>query len=355
MNGRSDGSRQVGDHDGASRALRLALVYAVAGAAWILGSDWLLGALMPDPELRQQIGAFKGWAFVGVTAVLLYGLLRRQAGPSTLPDSRPLAPRRIGWLALVLGALVVAATAQLVRVRAERFDASIAQQVASMATLRAREVAHWLLQRRERAWQVQAASSLHEPVARWLRQRDAATLRTVLDQLAALPGAVPGEQVALFDAEGRFLGGDHALDTTQVPQALVAAVRQALASGRVEDSALYGTDLERRQTWLDVVAPLPGSGAQVAVVFRANAASGLLPQLRRWTTDIPSATSLLVRVRGEHLVGVFGAQPMPLSTPDLLAARAVRGELLMGQVAQGRDFRGVAVIGAVQQIGRAHV
>ena len=61
-------------------ALRASLVYGIAAALWILASDWLLGVLVSDPVVMSHVAIFKGWAFVGVTAALLYVALRRQLG-----------------------------------------------------------------------------------------------------------------------------------------------------------------------------------------------------------------------------------------------------------------------------------
>lgn len=52
--------------------------YAVFGAAWILLSDRLLAAALPDPILQELFQTLKGWFFIGVTAALLYGLVYRE-------------------------------------------------------------------------------------------------------------------------------------------------------------------------------------------------------------------------------------------------------------------------------------
>ncbi|MGE5504529.1 MAG: ATP-binding protein [Actinomycetota bacterium] len=49
--------------------------YAGVAVVWILGSDLLVQRLFPDHMMQAQM--WKGWAFVGVTAVLLYLALRR--------------------------------------------------------------------------------------------------------------------------------------------------------------------------------------------------------------------------------------------------------------------------------------
>jgi PAS domain S-box-containing protein len=62
----------------ANVALRTCLVYAVVGGAWILLSGRMLLAVVADPVTRNRLEICKGWAFVAVTALLLYFVLRSQ-------------------------------------------------------------------------------------------------------------------------------------------------------------------------------------------------------------------------------------------------------------------------------------
>lgn len=59
-------------------AAKVALVYAGFGALWIMFSDTLLYQLVgQDPSTLARMQTFKGWFFIGITAVLLYLLIRR--------------------------------------------------------------------------------------------------------------------------------------------------------------------------------------------------------------------------------------------------------------------------------------
>jgi PAS domain S-box-containing protein len=60
--------------------LRILLPYVVFASLWILLSDWLLGAMLADPALVTQWSMYKGLAFVLITTLLLYALLRRELG-----------------------------------------------------------------------------------------------------------------------------------------------------------------------------------------------------------------------------------------------------------------------------------
>jgi len=58
-------------------ALRIVVVYLVMGILWIALSDRAL-AMLDDPVLLTWLQTFKGWAYVLVTTLLLYGLIAWQ-------------------------------------------------------------------------------------------------------------------------------------------------------------------------------------------------------------------------------------------------------------------------------------
>lgn len=57
--------------------LRIAALYVLAGALWILFSDLLLAGYSSDRGLLTRLQTYKGWFFVLATGVLLYLLVRR--------------------------------------------------------------------------------------------------------------------------------------------------------------------------------------------------------------------------------------------------------------------------------------
>lgn len=64
---------------GRIRVLKLVLAYAGFAALWILFSDRAVAVLFSDPAQIIRASMFKGWAFVAVTSLLLYVLVRRFA------------------------------------------------------------------------------------------------------------------------------------------------------------------------------------------------------------------------------------------------------------------------------------
>lgn len=57
--------------------LRLSIGYLIVGSIYIFASDRVLAALVPSPALLTQIQSVKGWAFIGVTGLLLYMIVNR--------------------------------------------------------------------------------------------------------------------------------------------------------------------------------------------------------------------------------------------------------------------------------------
>ncbi len=61
-----------------NRSLTIALVYLLAGGAWILFSDAAVERLVRDPAMLTRVQTWKGWAFVVVTAAVLFLAMLRQ-------------------------------------------------------------------------------------------------------------------------------------------------------------------------------------------------------------------------------------------------------------------------------------
>ena len=57
--------------------LRIVLIYAFLSCLWILLSDRAAGLLFTDPATLSMVSTIKGWLFVAVTSLLLFGLIQR--------------------------------------------------------------------------------------------------------------------------------------------------------------------------------------------------------------------------------------------------------------------------------------
>jgi len=61
-----------------TEALKIALIYGIIGALWILYSDALLERLVNDLALFRVLQTIKGWFFVAVSAILIYLLIHNK-------------------------------------------------------------------------------------------------------------------------------------------------------------------------------------------------------------------------------------------------------------------------------------
>ena len=64
------------------------LPYAVFASLWVLLSDWFIGVWIPDEAERTRMSIYKGCAFVLVTSLLLYLLMRLELAIRTQAEAR---------------------------------------------------------------------------------------------------------------------------------------------------------------------------------------------------------------------------------------------------------------------------
>ena len=78
----------------ATGVFAVVLAYALFAGLWILLSDQAVGLLFRDPEAIVRASMAKGWLFVAVTTLLLYGLVRRLTSALVEAHRRELAHER---------------------------------------------------------------------------------------------------------------------------------------------------------------------------------------------------------------------------------------------------------------------
>ncbi len=54
----------------------IAFLYAFIGGLWILASDWIVKLISNNPDTLTHLQTYKGWLYVVMTALMLYGLIR---------------------------------------------------------------------------------------------------------------------------------------------------------------------------------------------------------------------------------------------------------------------------------------
>lgn len=83
---------------------QIVLIYAVCALLWIVLSDRVLVWLFDDHAVLMLASMFKGWLFIAVTSLLLYGLLRQRRALVTAAEVQRSQEERLRALNL-LGAI----------------------------------------------------------------------------------------------------------------------------------------------------------------------------------------------------------------------------------------------------------
>jgi len=189
------------DHATPRRVLHVVLIYALFSSLWILGSDSLLGLLVSDARQMAQVSLFKGWAFVGVTSVLLYGLMRRLLGHGPVDRTAAFPAQARGPLAVAV-AIVVALTAAALVGNYRQLREQEASQIEAVAALRANQIEQWLRERRAHAQLIRSSSVLADMALRVLERGEAAVEPTLQQRLGDFGQAIGAATVFMIDTQG---------------------------------------------------------------------------------------------------------------------------------------------------------
>lgn len=146
------------------RIIAVVLVYALFAAVWILLSDRLLALLFSHPEQVIQISMFKGWFFILITSLLLYGLLTRWFANSQAEEQLPVPAisRKFVLGVLLLAAIIIIFVLIGVGMSFKQYQTEEIQRLQATAEQHARQVADWLAERQRDAEFLQIALLLDE-------------------------------------------------------------------------------------------------------------------------------------------------------------------------------------------------
>ncbi|WP_332776449.1 sensor histidine kinase [Polaromonas sp.] len=258
--------------------------------------------------------------------------------------------RTLFWPLSLVMTVVVALTAWTMVESHDQYREREAARIEAMAALRAGQVATWL---RDHLGRVGFAgrSPMGELFLRWRDGRETVAHERLLDRLSSFHKASGGHSVRVLDDQGQVVAGTTQAEN-ETPSPLRDAARRAIASNEPQFTNLYGYEGKPPAPRIDVVAPLTltGQPARAVLVVTLDPRDFLFPTLREWPLPSRSAASVLVRREGDFLVEPHSRTRLPLSTPDLLAARVLRGDVPPGQAVDALDFRGQPVLGVVRPI-----
>ncbi|MEZ5585619.1 MAG: PAS domain S-box protein [Sedimenticolaceae bacterium] len=337
-----------------SRALTVALTYAGFASLWILLSDkaleWLLGI---SPHLTTA-STLKGWLFVVVTSLLLYGLLIRLSGrpeASVDADSSQPSPRWPMWLiAICIVALTTAVIVHTMQAEKQR----VGSQLSAIGHYKSQLVERWLAERHADAQMIRDGAVF--PLLASGRQAQEGGAE--LDRLAGLLGEYHTyhgyENVMLFDAASTLRWTADG-DEPPIDPRLQTAIAKAHADDLV---TLFGPHRGGGMTLIDFVIALgsKGTGDRATVVLRSNLDDHLAPLLKTFDAADETVEVILFRREGDQVQWLSDSRGRaegggsPISMVAELAAMTPHQADRHGQILEGADERGGDVVGVVLPI-----
>ncbi|GGY22302.1 PAS domain-containing protein [Paludibacterium paludis] len=339
--------------------LFVVLIYASVAAIWILLSDKVIEWIFPTPSELILASTFKGWAFIAVTALLLYGMLTKLTREETEAERKirlEYRPSRV-YAGLSLIALVL--TAAGLGLTVSRDQEKIADRLKAISYSKSREISDWLGERRGDAELVRRDLRYADLYRRWKQSGDrqaAQRLFASLDVLRTLRGY---RTISLHSPSGECLWSSPAQRCPALP-ARQAFIRRLAEAPRPLSEHFGPYPLDNGAAGLDFLAPLEtGGGPRPVVVLSTDSTLWLQTTLSNWPVPSRSGEALLFREEGgqvvflnkpRHLDTTWSSLRLPVNSPTLLAARLLRGEAHPGEPVTGSDYRGHSVIGVIRNV-----
>lgn len=366
-------------------ALEVVLAYMLFASLWILLSDRVMGWLLRDPDMLLLASTLKGWAFVVVSAALLYLLLRRRVSTSILPlqvfahgdrGARPSARAMTLFVTLAVAVAVLVASSIWSSVREERNRAYA--QLRAIAQAKAREIWVW---HQERLGDVNSIRDVPHLQTLWRAWRERGDVQSQRELRQFLSHFVDGQvfpRAEIVDGQGRRWFASPVADEASARATLplrepdMPRADAVLAEG--VQRALRENHSLRVGPWRDAqgrlrlafVGPI-SAPADIAVrpdraaalVLHIDPSSYLHPTLGDWPMLQQSAEAVLFRREGEQVVFLSELRyeqdaalrkTLALSVSQL-AEGTLRGLTPTGTLIEGLDYRGVPSYAVMQRIG----
>jgi PAS domain S-box-containing protein len=340
-----------------NRDLEIVLGYAVLASLWIFASDKVVAWLLTDSGHLALASVLKGWGVVAVTSLLLYRLLRTQAGPKAkVRSGLNMLPLASGSLALMTVAILGLTVAGIAATHTQQRGEKVAR-LQAIADLKSRQIADQLRERQGDAEYVSHSQAFAHSYLRWRDARDPVSRNQLRARLDELRENRKFSAVMLLDAQGERLWSEEG-ELVDVAAPLRAAARAVAVDLQVHRLAPYRD--RSGLVHLDYVVPLVRVGASPPlVVLRNDPVEWLFRTLQTWPMPSASGETLLFRRDGDQVLFLNELRHnkasslqmrVPLANQKLLASQVLNGKTRPGDLLEGVDYRGVPVVGVVQPI-----
>ncbi len=337
--------------------LAIVLIYTLFAGLWILLSDKVVQLMFSDPAQITLASMFKGWLFVGVTALLLYGLMKRLLAGKDSELQRMGSLTRIGLPFALLAAAILALAGAAIAYSLVHQKEKVVTRLQDIAELKAVQVADWLYDRSGDAHFVQNSRHYLELYRGWQHDHDDKAGRTLQSRLLAFCATQGCDGISLFGPEGRRAWGSETAPPA-ITRALPRAVRAASATHAVTRLGPYvGT---RGNLRLDFVVPLTAlPGPAPVVVLHVDPRRRVFSRLQDWPMPSSSGETVLFRREGGQILMLNDLRfhpdaaarlRIPQATEQLIFGQAMPKKPGAASLVEGLDYRGVAVLGVTRAV-----
>lgn len=344
-----------------SRPAWIALGYLAVATAWILTSDGLVALLATDQAALARAQTWKGAAFVLVTSLALYALLRTvyPALETTRREIVPSERHRAGMLALafvVLTAIIIGFGTLTYQHQAAAFKSHQYHQQSAIAGLKAGQIGHWVDWRRQDAEQLGRDPDLREAIRQTLKGGVDKPYHHIRQHFEVLLETGRWIGIGLYATDGRPLllaGRGRPADAK-----LGRAIAETAASGGFFLNDLRG--IQEPDYCIDFLVPVhageAGGQPEAVLVLSADPRESLFQTVQSWPIPSASSETLLMRPGKDGIAYLTprrqaGGNPQDvvgsIAIADPLAAQAARQS---EGVVEGMDYRGKPVLAAFQPV-----
>ncbi|MBF0260471.1 MAG: PAS domain S-box protein [Magnetococcales bacterium] len=335
--------------NGQSGILTVVLVYVLFAALWILLSDRVVIWLFRNPDHILLASTLKGWLFVVVTALLLYGMLRRLPWIGSPPRVTGTRFRLI--LGALVGAIMLAVGASMVHTFKTHREESFSRLLI-IAELKAKQIGDWLIERLDDMEFVQKNSEILSMYQSWLAKPTPEGRQKLEAHLELLRRSHDYRSVVLFDDQG------HVIQTSAERESPV----ESFWSQSGQEGGDVRIDIRSDRDGLPRVGfrlPLTGMESAAWIVLVVDPTDWLYPMLQFWPMPEHSGETLLFRKQGDQVLFLNDLRylsqaalrlQLSLERHELLAAQILNGVVAPGQLIVGLDYRNLPVFGVARAI-----
>ncbi|MFZ2168083.1 MAG: hypothetical protein WAW61_00440, partial [Methylococcaceae bacterium] len=337
--------------------MSVVLVYAVFAALWILLSDKAVAWLFNETALITLANTLKGWLFVGVTSLLLYGLMRRWFVGDMASKYIPVDSRLMGLPFVLLATVIVALTGAGIFNEFIQHKKTEIARLQAIADMKTRQINDWLRERQGDADFVKTSDFFAEQYHSWQESDDLHSGERLQKRLEQFRQHRGFSAVMLLNPKGEKLWGT---DKSPLASAspLQTAAQLAIAERKVQRIGPYRGMAGNLH--LDFVIPLTAlPGPAPLLVLIIDLADWLFPTLQTWPAPSATGETILIRREGDqvlflnelrHQKNTAAKLSLPLAAKNLISAQVMRGEVAQDSPVEGADYRGVPAIGVMRAI-----